>query len=65
MLVEEGLGLAGVGSNGAQEGNITALTGEGRLPARGAYRRGVLTAEAPLPARGAYRRGALTDEGGC
>lgn len=54
MLVEEGLGLAGVGSNGAQEGNITALTGEGRLPPRGAYCRGALTSEGRLSPRRPY-----------
>lgn len=48
MLVEEGLGLAGVGSNGAQEGNITALTAEGCLLPRRPYQRGALIAEAPL-----------------
>ena len=51
MLVEEGQGPVGVGSSGAQGWSITALTGEGRLPLRGAYRQS--------------RRGALTFEGGC
>lgn len=51
MLVEEGLGLAGVGSSGAQGWSIMALTCEGRLPPRGAYRQS--------------RRGTLTVEGGC
>ena len=51
MLVEEGLGLAGVGSSGAQGWSIMALTCEGRLPPRGAYHQS--------------RRGTLTVEGGC
>lgn len=54
MLVEEGLGRAGVGSNGAQEGNIMALTCEGRLLPRGAYCRGALTSEGRLLPRRPY-----------